>query len=224
MRPSPPSSAATTATRTYRPLAVLTCTWPARFPHVCRTNRVLARHQHVIKHSDYGATYPSQLGRADVHTVSTVSTLPSRLPHESCAHVTRHRCVVVGAQVPPPGRVLDLHGRHEQPSAVLMCTRSARFPHVYRANRALTRHQHVIMWWRAGTSEGHPPFAGVGAHVGTHQSKSFYPPASGFDDGCAVEVSLFACLPRPWSGRPLQVGGVTSAAKLHSSTTRAVSL
>jgi len=31
-----------------QPLAVLTCTRPACFPHICRTNRALTRHHHVI--------------------------------------------------------------------------------------------------------------------------------------------------------------------------------
>eukprot|EP01046_Picozoa_sp_COSAG06_P026045 COSAG06_NODE_2220_length_7321_cov_2.024647_6_plen_341_part_00 len=45
------------------------------------------------------------------------------------------------------------------------------------------------LWtYMTGTSEGHPPFVGGGAHVGTHQAKSFYTPAQGFEKECAVEV------------------------------------
>ena len=39
-----------------------------------------------------------------------------------------------------------------------------------------------------GSSEHHPPFAGRGAHVGTHQSKSIYPQSAGLSGGCAVEL------------------------------------
>lgn len=45
------------------------------------------------------------------------------------------------------------------------------------------------LWtFMTGSSEGHPPFLGAGAHVGTHQAKSFYTPALAFQTECSVDV------------------------------------
>ena len=56
------------------------------------------------------------------------------------------------------------------------------------------------LWtFMSGTSEGHPPFVGKGAHVGTHQAKSFYIPAQGFAEQCAVTVGPSSRMDWCWS-------------------------
>ena len=56
------------------------------------------------------------------------------------------------------------------------------------------------LWtFMTGTSEGHPPFTGRGAHVGTHQAKSFYTPAKAFETECAVEVGPSSRMGFCWS-------------------------
>eukprot|EP01052_Picozoa_sp_SAG31_P042214 SAG31_NODE_6635_length_1943_cov_1.693601_1_plen_406_part_10 len=67
--------------------------------------------------------------------------------------------------------------------------REAGFPAVKCSNYGHTYTPPPKLWtYMSGTSEGHPPFAGPGAHVGTHQSKSFYTPSNGLAAGCEVAV------------------------------------
>jgi hypothetical protein len=52
--------------------------------------------------------------------------------------------------------------------------------------------------YMTGTSEHHPPFAGPGAHVGTHQSKSIYPQGD-LRPGCAVVPGIRSRMGECWT-------------------------
>ena len=74
------------------------------------------------------------------------------------------------------------------------------FPAVKCSNYGHTYTPPAELWtFMSGTSEGHPPFTGSGAHVGTHQAKSFYTPSQGFQTECAVEVGPSSRMGFCWS-------------------------
>eukprot|EP01046_Picozoa_sp_COSAG06_P047564 COSAG06_NODE_6945_length_2704_cov_1.492131_3_plen_602_part_00 len=74
------------------------------------------------------------------------------------------------------------------------------FPAVKCSNYMHTYTPPPDLWtFMTGSSEGHPPFAGRGAHVGTHQSKSFYAPSRAFGSECAVTVGPSSRMGYCWS-------------------------
>jgi|EP01047_Picozoa_sp_COSAG01_P055838 hypothetical protein len=63
------------------------------------------------------------------------------------------------------------------------------FPNVKCSNYGHIYNPPDALWtFMSGTSEGHPPFVGSGAHVGTHQAKSFYTPSAAIASECDVAV------------------------------------
>ena len=73
------------------------------------------------------------------------------------------------------------------------------FPDVKCSNYGHTYTPAAEFWTYMGQGEGHPPFAGKGAHVGTHQAKSFYIPPKGFDQTCAVAAGPTSKMQDCWS-------------------------
>ena len=89
----------------------------------------------------------------------------------------------------------------------------AAFPRVKGSNYGHMYTPPDALWtFMAGAGEMHPPFAGGGAHVGTHQAKSFYPPNAAFRSGCGVNVGASSRMNFCWNfGTPFWERKVVAA-------------
>jgi hypothetical protein len=74
------------------------------------------------------------------------------------------------------------------------------FPAVKGSNYAHSYTPPAPFWtYMTGSSEMHPPFAGRGAHVGTHQTKSFYFPVARLAEQCTVALGVTHRMAWCWS-------------------------